>query len=105
MRDATDFALIFIAFTIFLMIFMKSEIAANDVHYVVSDFDNQKYLVRQMDDADQAANLLAKIRQNLVKLTKYLDENYGDQPRVKQVVARFNPNNITETDGNSKYTS
>lgn len=100
-----DFVVIFSFLVILLIIFMKSEIAANDVHYVVSNFDNQKYLVRQMDDSHQAANLLAQVRQNLTKLNDYLGTEYPDDPRVRQVLSRFNPHNIMETDGNSKYTS
>jgi len=100
-----DYVLIVSFLMILIIIIMKSEIAANDVSYVVSNFDNQKYLVRQLPDSTQAANLLAQIRVNLIKLTRHLQETYPNDPRVRQLVVRFNPNNITETDGNSKYTS
>ena len=78
---------------------------ASDVHYVISNFDNQKYLVRQLDDSSDAANLLAQIRKNLSILTDHLQSNYPDDPRIKRITQRFNPNNIMETDGNSQYTS
>jgi len=99
------FALIFVFLILCIIFFMKSEILATDVHYVVSNFDNQKYLVRQLDDSSDAADLLAKIRQNLATLTDYLKTTYPDDPRIQRLLERFNPNNIMETDGNSKYTS
>ena len=105
MARQTDFVLILTFFVIMMIIFMKSEIMANDVHYVVSNFDNKKYLVRQLDDSTQAADLLAQIKKNLIILTQHLQKNYPDDARVQQLLSRFNPNNIMETDGNSKYTS
>ena len=84
---------------------MKSEIIGSDVHYVVSNFDNQKYLVRQLVDDEEAANRLAHIRQNLTKLTNHLRKEFPEDSRVQRLLRRFNPNNIMETDGNSNYTS
>ena len=100
-----DFVTMFTLFLLFLIFLMKSELVGNDVHYVISNFDNQKYLVRQMDDDEDAADMLAKIKASLMKLVQHLREKYGDQPRVQQLIGRFNPHNIVENDGNGKYTS
>jgi hypothetical protein len=101
----SDLILIITFVILCFILLMKSEIMGNDLHYVISNFDNKKYLVRQLPDDSSAADLLSQIRTNLKKLTQYLIETYPDDPRVKQISARFNANNIMETDGNSSYTS
>ena len=100
-----EFAFIFAFLVLCIIFFMKAEIMATDVHYVISNFDNQKYLVRQLDDSTSAADLLAQIRKNLATLTDHLRSNFPNDPRTKRIIERFNPNNIMETDGNSTYTS
>ena len=101
----TDFALIITFIILVFIILMKSEIMGSDLHYVISNFDNQKYLVRQLDDDDDAANRLAQIRKNLTKLTNHFRNKLSEDARVQRLLRRFNPNNIMETDGNSNYTS
>lgn len=103
--NQTDFILIVTFFILIFIILMKSEIMGNDLHYVISNFDNQKYLVRQLDDDNDAADRLAKLRSNLTKLSQYLSKNFPEDPKVQRLLRRFNPNNIMETDGNSSYTS
>ena len=53
-----------------IFIFLRSE--NYDVVYVKSDIDGQNYLVRDIEDKQHAANLLATIRQNIVTLSNHL---------------------------------
>lgn len=46
----------------------------NDFVYVVSDIDNKKYLVKNTNDKQMAANILAKIKENIMTITNYLYE-------------------------------
>ena len=101
----TDFILIITFIILIFIILMKSEIMGSDLHYVISNYDNQKYLVRQLHDDDNAANRLAQIRINLTKLTNHFKNKFPEDARVQRLLRRFNPNNIMETDGNSNYTS
>ena len=77
----------------------------NEVEYLKSDVDNNTYLVRKMPDAQNAADLLATIRQKLTKICKYCLVEYPKSKAVIRLNNKFNPNNISETGKNSKYTS
>lgn len=77
----------------------------NEVEYLKSNVDNNTYLVRKMPDAQNAADLLATIRQKLMKICKYCLVEYPKNKAVARLNNKFNPNNISETGKNSKYTS
>jgi hypothetical protein len=59
--------------------------------YVKSSVDNKDYLVRDMPDKQEAANLMAKIRIKLSNLKIHLEQKYPDKPQVKQLVTNFEP--------------
>ena len=75
------------------------------VEYVQSKVDGRKYLVRKLDDKEDAANLLANIRLKLIKLCDNLELQDIENKDVYRLVKRFQPNNITEGSSNEKYTS
>ena len=77
---------------------------SNEVTYVKSDIDQREYLVRNVDDKQEAADLLARMRINIDKLLKYLQEKFDSDP-VKRLIKKYDPNNITESSSKSKYTS
>lgn len=101
----SDFQTIFIIIFLIFIAYVYIDDKNNDVGYVISTFDNRRYLVRNMDDNLDAANLLAKIRYNLEKLSNYLKKVHYTEDRIKRLVKKFDANNITETGKNSKYTS
>ncbi len=43
--------------------------------YVVSNIDNKYYLVRNEKDKQQASNILARLKENIIKLSIYLHNN------------------------------
>ena len=77
---------------------------SNEVTYVKSDIDQREYLVRNVDDKQEAADLLSQMRINIDKLLKYLQEKFDSDP-VKRLIKKYDPNNITESSSKSKYTS
>lgn len=77
---------------------------SNEVTYVKSDIDQREYLVRNVDDKQEAADLLARMRVNIDKLLKYLQDKFDSDP-VKRLIKKYDPNNITESSSKSKYTS
>ena len=77
----------------------------SDVEYVESKVDGRKYLVRKLDDKNEAADLLANIRLKLIRLCEDLELKDIDNKDVYRLVKRFQPNNITEGSSNEKYTS
>jgi predicted metal-dependent hydrolase len=52
-----------------------------------------------------AADTLAKVRAKLMKITSILQKKYPSDPRIHRLTKKFNPDNIVETEPNSKFTS
>jgi len=95
--------LIIIAFC--LLGYTHYEHLTNEVIYVKSEVDDNEYLVRNLEDKQKAANMLAKLRNKLEKLCKTMEKKYPDDKDVARMNKRFNPDNITETGKNNQYTS
>ena len=100
-----NFVFLFIIFIILLSLFIYNESKNNELSYVESRIDNRKYLVRNVKDKQAAADLLSKMRISIDKLIDHLEIHYPNDPRVKRLVKKFNPNRISESLKGSKYTS
>lgn len=100
-----EFHQIFIAGMILFILYMYVENRNSDVHYEISTFDNRSYLVRNLDDKKDAANLLAKVRKNMEDLCQSLKTQYPEDDSVNTLLRKFNPDRISETEKGSKYTS
>jgi predicted metal-dependent hydrolase len=99
------FIIFIVCFVLIISGFMYYDSMRNEVEYVKSNVDNNKYLVRKADDNQRAADLLAKIRYKLTKICKYCLKENPNNKAVIRMNKKFNPNNISETGKNSKYTS
>lgn len=102
-----DFVIVILIITV-ITIFVKMGIG--EVEYVQSDIDNRKYLVRSLPDKKQAANLLARIRTNIMDLTKHLEKHKDTKykkykPYIEQLAERIITTKINESRGNEVYTS
>jgi hypothetical protein len=111
----------FFVFAVLLMIlYMYLETRTYEVIYTTSKIDNREYLVRNLKDKQQAADLLAKIRSKLIKIVNHLkgvndeqvkkyaaDEEALTETKVafERLISRFQPDNISESTPNNKYTS
>ena len=73
--------------------------------YVTSTVDNRKYLVRNLPDKLDAANMIATVRGNLVKLAQELKKKNEGNVDIQRMIDNFNPNNIVESEKSNKYTS
>ena len=102
MKDFTSF---FICIILITILYIHLENKFTDVEYVKSKVDGNKYLVRNLKDKQEAADLLATIRKNLIKLTQELKKKNKNNVDIDRMINNFNPNNITEYDENNKYTS
>jgi len=100
-----DFISLIISTIILISIFIYYESKYSDLIYVKSSVDNQEYLVRNRDDKEDAANLLANINLKLKKLIEILELRYGDNENVLRLINKFNPNKIRESISNTKHTS
>ena len=74
---------------------------------VKSTVDGRIYKVRDMEDKQQAADLLATIRLKLTRLTDTLEQKYPDKKQVKQIVKNFrsDPNRFLEATPDAQHTS
>ena len=100
-----DFISFFISTILITTIYIHFENKVKEVEYITSEVDNRDYLVQNHKDKKQAADLLATIRKNLILLMNELKKTNKDQEDVNRMINNFNPDNITETDKDSKYTS
>jgi predicted metal-dependent hydrolase len=82
-----------------------------DMTYVLSDIDNNYYLVRNTKDKNQSANMLGKIRQDIIKLSDFLYKNreeknlseYGEY--IELLYSKAKDIIFVESTQNSIYTS
>jgi len=115
-----DFISFFVIIVLVVIFYMYFESQSYDVLPVKSTIDNQEYIVRNLPDKEEAANLLATIRAKMIELVNYLDKiNSEDleiylrendsvedvQKSIKLLKKRFQPDNLSESTPNDKYTS
>ena len=100
-----DFITLFIIGIIILCIYIKYESRNSEVIFIQSTIDNRTYLVRNLPDKQDAADLLAKMNKNIGILLQHLNESYPDDIRVQRFKKKFNPDSISESSSSSKYTS
>lgn len=98
---------IVLAVVLLIIIYHFVNKVGSDLVYVKSDEDGRDYYVRNMPDKQDAANLLARLRRNLITLNNKLKNHYPRDTRVKILVNRFNPDAMSEISvyANPKYTS
>ncbi len=75
--------IIFILALVCIIYVLYFKIAYNDMTYIKSNIDNQYYLVRNVSDKQEAANTLAKIKQNILLLSTNLYAHINDPENVK----------------------
>lgn len=101
--------IIFIIIFIVVYIIYKLSYIDNDLVYERATFDNTQYLVRNVDDKHKAANILALIKSNMLKLISHLKNNIDKFPDntqyIKDIVKRTKVIHIIESSSNEKYTS
>jgi len=78
--------------------------------YIESDIDNRKYLVRDLPDKQKAANILARLRLNLIQLSDHLysnkDTKYsGYEEYIDKLETKIKYIDISESSADSIYTS
>lgn len=89
------------------LIYMKYH--NNDVVYEKSELDENEYLVRNMEDKQNASNLLAELKKNIMSLSEYLYTNKEKYPEysayIDQLHEKVQNTEIMETSENTTYTS
>jgi len=111
-----------------IIIYLYIDVSYNEIVFVKSRINGKRYLVRNIHDKQEAADLLSKISINLEKIVEYLKttpiyeiktkfkskskSNSNDneiqtklKDDIKRLIKNFNPENFTESSAHSKYTS
>jgi hypothetical protein len=105
--DPTYFILVILI--IIILIILATKFSNNDVTYVTSDVDKELYLVRDVSNKQEASNILARIKQNIMHLTNYVYNNkskYKDnEEAIDQLHSKIANCIILESSENSVYTS
>jgi len=75
------------------------------IEKIVSTIDNNEYEVQIKDDSQEAANLIAQIRQKLVLIVDHLIKSYPNEKRTIMMKQNFRPDRIKEGIDDPNYTS
>jgi len=72
-----------------------------------SNVDQQYYLVRNLGDKQEAADSLARVREKILRLRKYLEQTHMEKPFVKQLINDFDcsAERFSESTPDAQYTS
>lgn len=78
----------------------------DNLQKIKSSVDNNEYYVQDKKDAQEAADLIASIRQKLVMLVENLIKTHpSDDKRIIMLKSNFNPNKIKEGEEGNGSTS
>jgi len=106
MHQLDLFIFIIIGGILVISIYMYLDnIESFELKCVVSGVDGHKYCVRERDEINKAADLLAKTGEKCKALVDYLGKKSPDEPNVQRLVKGFNPKKIVETLPTSEYTA
>ncbi len=97
------YALILLVVVICIKIYMESDMY--NLKCIISNVDGNTYCVREKENMDKAANILAETNKRLKKLVNHCNEKYKDRENVNRLYKGFNPDKIYETLPTSKYTA
>lgn len=92
-----------IVFILILIVLIQKKM--QDVTYTFSEIDKKSYLVRNMPDKNDAADMLANIKKKLMILSDHFKNNPNIHSNCKTFLKRFNPDNIIEAPFESNSTS
>lgn len=99
--------IIIILLLIIVVLFFNT--TKGEVKYVTSDIDGERYLVRDLEDKSKAANMLARLKKNILKLKTHLvsnKEQYKEfEEYINQLSQKIKGVEISESSEDSVYTS
>ena len=105
MEKHSIFFYIFIIFILFFCLVIYYQSDAYNLKCIISSEDGNRYCVREREKLELAANLLAKVTQNMKDMVAYMKEKYPNDLRTIRLVKGFNPKKISETLPTSELTA
>ena len=77
----------------------------SNIETIVSKVDNRNYDVQIRNDATEAADLIAQVREKLVLLVNHMFKTFPSNQKVIRLKKNFNPDVLKEGIDNPSYTS
>lgn len=102
MLNTTEYTIIFIIVVATAFYIQKKY---NEVSYVKSNVDDNKYIVQNKKDKQKAANILGRLNKKIKTLIAHLNENHAEKDGVSRLANNYNENTISEGTEESNYTS
>jgi hypothetical protein len=102
-EDIFFYMVLFCVIGISIKIYMESD--TFNLKCIISDVDGNTYCVRDKENLDKSADLLANVTKNCKTLVMFVKEKYPDRADVKRLVDGFKPEKICETLPTSKLTA
>lgn len=96
---------VLIVFIIGICVYMYYDSDAFQLKCIVSTVDGNKYCVRERDNVQKAADLLAKVTEKCKSLVAYMGKKFPENPDVQRLVKKYNPLKVMETLPTSEYTA
>lgn len=96
-------AVIAIVLVVFLLLLLFGR--PGEVTTVRSRVDGRTYIVQNMPDQQQAADLLGSINNDLIKLVQHMQAKYPEDERVTRLASNFDPDRVYEAGRKDIYTS
>jgi hypothetical protein len=101
-----SFVEVFIIFIIVVILIMYIHNYVNsEVEYVKSRIDGRSYLVLSLPDKQEAADYLAEINQDIVKVVKHLRAKHPKDENFERLYKNYDPDAVSEGSPESNYTS
>jgi hypothetical protein len=77
----------------------------NEVVIVRSTVDGRRYVVRNLPDKQEAADLMGGVTRDMIRLVNHMRKKFRGDADVKRLIRNFNPDNVLEAGENDIYTS
>jgi len=102
-----DLLLFIVIITIFflIMFMMNNKMFDSEVIRVKSTIDDNVYVVRKLPNSQDAADVLAKLKSNILKFVEHMKKTHPDEPGVKRMLNNLRLNSLIECDPHHKYKS
>jgi hypothetical protein len=101
-----SFVELFIVFIIVVILIMYIHNYVNsEVEYVKSTIDGRSYLVLSLPDKQKAADYIADINRDMMRLIKHLKAKHPEDEDYERLYRNYNPDAISEGSPESNYTS
>ena len=83
------FLYIIIFFILFICLKIYNDSDVFNLKCIISGVDGNKYCVRERAKINDAADLLANVKNKCKKLVKFMKDKYPNDPKVKKLVENF----------------